>query len=107
MDGTAIASGPPGATSQYRKRRLAALCSAAVAAALFTPVPATAEMARPFAGRTVMINAAGNAQSEQQTTAVDAASSELLAQGLISAGLIGIGLAMGGLVIVGHRRRQW
>jgi hypothetical protein len=106
MDGTAIASGRPGATSQYRKRRLAALCGAAVAAALFTPVPATADIARPFADRTVAVNVAESAPG-QQLTASDSRSAERLAQGLISTGLIGIGLAMGGLVLVAHRRRQW
>ncbi|MFC7756748.1 hypothetical protein ACFQY4_00470 [Catellatospora bangladeshensis] len=34
-------------------------------------------------------------------------SSELMARSLISTGMIGIGLALGGIVIVTHRRRQW
>jgi hypothetical protein len=104
MDGTALAPAQPGATSQYRKRRLAALCGAAVAAALFTPVPATADIARPFADRTVTISAAGSASDNQSAAR---RGGDPLAQGLISTGLIGMGLAMGGLVIIAHRRRQW
>jgi hypothetical protein len=106
MDGTAFASSQRVATNQYRKRRLAALSSAAVAAALFTPVPATADIARPFADRTVVVNAAEDVSS-QQLAAESTPPEETLAQGLISTGLVGIGLAMGGLVIVAHRRRQW
>ncbi len=74
-----------------------ALCGAALAAALFTPVPATADTserapvkAPPPAVKTHTPMSAGD-----------------LSQSLISTGMIGIGLAMGGLVIVTHRRRQW
>lgn len=86
---------PP--SKQYRQqRRLAAISGAAVAAALFTPVPATAETApRPDAA-TVAVSTAPVAMPTPQ-----------LAGLLISSGMIGVGLAMGGLVIVTHRRRQW
>lgn len=86
---------PPNNT-QYRPRRLAVACGAAVAAALFTPVPATADVI--------------NAPSPDivRTSAVRAFHTpNALAQSLISTGMIGIGLAMSGLVIVSHRRREW
>ncbi len=86
---------PP--SKQYRKqRRLAAVCGAAVAAALFTPVPATAETAPTTEPAMVAVS-----------TVHSTASSPQLAGLLISTGMIGVGLAMGGLVIVTHRRRQW
>lgn len=88
----------PPSENHRKPRRLAAICGAAVAAALFTPVPATADTAhRP------------QPQPAVQTVAAvhHTPSSAQLAHSLISTGMIGIGLAMGGLVIVTHRRRQW
>lgn len=90
---------------QYRPRRLAALCGAALAAALFTPVPAAGD-----AGLTASALAA-TVETTERVAPVQPAHTPLatgaLAQSLISTGMIGIGLAMGGLVIVTHRRRQW
>jgi hypothetical protein len=86
---------PP--TNHYGKqRRLAVVCGAAVAAAFFTPVPATAETAPRPAPATVAVS-----------TMYPATPTSPLAGLLISTGMIGVGLAMGGLVIVTHRRRQW
>lgn len=144
-----IASGAVGSTIPKR-RRLAALCGAAIAAALFTPVPATADVgvkpvaphiavsapepvqasqpiarfaAAPVAAttKTVPVSAlANNAVSTNAAPAVAVAASsprtssttmasrpEVLAQSLISTGMVGIGLALGGIVIVTYRRRQW
>jgi hypothetical protein len=88
---------PP--SRQYRPRRLTAICGAALAAALFTPVPATADGIAKADAPTV-----GVVSTVQSTQALDA---DTLALSLISTGLIGLGLAMGGLVIVAHRRRQY
>lgn len=86
---------PP--SNQYRPRRLAVACVAAVAAALFTPVPATADViSQAQAPEMVRVSAVRAFHTPDR-----------LAQSLISTGMIGIGLAMGGLVIVTHRRRQW
>lgn len=86
---------------QHRPKRLAAICTAALAAALFTPVPATAEMVevvqRPHTG----------AVAAPPTAMPPTAPPDPLALLLVSTGLIGIGLSMGGLVIVAYRRRQW
>jgi hypothetical protein len=79
-----------------KQRRLAAICGAAVAAALFTPVPATAETTPRPAPATVAVS-----------TVHPTSSTPHLAGLLISTGIVGVGLAMGGLVIVTHRRRQW
>jgi hypothetical protein len=76
---------------------MAAICTAAVAAALFTPVPATADVIERPRDQAI----AGTA-----TTPV-LPKPDRLALSLISTGMIGIGLSMGGLVIVAHRRRQW
>ncbi|HEX6682836.1 MAG TPA: hypothetical protein VF062_08575 [Candidatus Limnocylindrales bacterium] len=74
------------------------ICTAAVAAALFTPVPATAEVIeRPRMG----------AVAAAPTAMPQIAPPDTLALSLVSTGLIGIGLSMGGLVIVAYRRRQW
>jgi hypothetical protein len=94
------AQAPP--TAHYDKRygkhrRLAAICGAAIAAALFTPVPATAETNPRPAPATVAVSTVHPAMP----------TSPRLAGLLISTGMIGVGLAMGGLVIVTHRRRQW
>lgn len=95
---------PPSTT--YRPRRLAAVCGAALAAALFTPIPAStaqADNAAPVRVSTVQT------VSTVHTVAASTEADEVdqLAQSLISTGLIGVGLALGGLVIVTHRRRQW
>lgn len=88
---------PP--SDHYRSRRLAVWCAAAVGAALFTPVPAIADVIeRPAAQNTVQAAPARQAASPQP---------DVLADLLISAGMIGIGLSMGGLVIVTHLRRQY
>ena len=89
---------PPQHHHQYRQKRLAALCGAALAAAVFTPVPATADPV----GRE---NAPVPTAVVQQVHTPMAAGA--LAHSLISTGMIGIGLSMGGLAIVAHRRRQW
>jgi len=76
---------------------MAAICGAAVAAALFTPVPATADVIERPRDQSIA--------GIPMTSALSKA--DRLALSLISAGMIGIGLSMGGLVIVAHRRRQW
>ena len=76
---------------------MAAICTAAVAAALFTPVPATADVIERPRDQAMAGTAAAPALPSPNT----------LAMSLISTGMIGIGLSMGGLVIVSHRRRQW
>lgn len=81
----------------YRPRRWTAMCGAALAAALFTPLPATADV----------IDQVRPPPAAHTSTTQPAPRSEAMAQSLISTGMIGIGLAMGGLVIVAHRRRQW
>lgn len=82
----------PPSSSQYRPRRLAILCGAALAAALFTPVPATAFAAvQPPIASTVATAPAGN----------------VLADALISTGMAGMVLAVGGLLFVAVRRRQY
>jgi hypothetical protein len=106
MDIRTIASGrEPRATIPHRSHRLAALCGAALAAALFTPVPATAGTAE------VRAATVADASTRQALAPAAATShsvpSELMARSLISTGMIGIGLALGGIVIVTHRRRQW
>ncbi len=93
-------SAPP--TIEYEKRygkqrRLAAVCGAAVAAAFFTPVPATAETNPRPAPAAVAVSTVHPAMPTPPQ----------LAGLLISTGMIGVGLAMGGLVVVTHRRRQW
>ncbi|WP_117213386.1 hypothetical protein [Allorhizocola rhizosphaerae] len=88
---------PP--STQYRPRRLTAICGAALGAALFTPVPATADDIGKADAPTVDV-----ASTVQSIQALDP---DTLALSLISTGLIGLGLAMGGLVIVAHRRRQY
>ena len=75
---------------------MAAICTAAVAAALFTPVPATADVIERPRDRVI----AG-------TAAAALPAPDTLALSHISTGMIGIGLSMGGLVIVAHRRKQW
>ncbi|GAA1366459.1 hypothetical protein GCM10009661_19220 [Catellatospora chokoriensis] len=107
MDNRTIASGRESrATIPHRSHRLAALCGAALAAAFFTPVPATAG--------TTEVRAAtvADASTTRQAAAPAVVSAhsvppELMARSLISTGMIGIGLALGGIVIVTHRRRQW
>jgi hypothetical protein len=85
---------PP--TIQHRPRKVAAICAAAVVAALFTPVPATADVIeRP------------RDQAKVGTATVALPAPDTVALLLISTGMIGIGLSMGGLVIVTHRRKQW
>jgi hypothetical protein len=107
MDIRTFASGrEPRATVPHRPHRLAALCSAALAAALFTPVPATAGVSEVRSATTA------DAPSTRQAPTPAAAAahsvpSELMARSLISTGMIGIGLALGGIVIVSYRRRQW
>jgi len=76
------------------RRRWAAVCGAAVAAAFFTPVPATADVIP-------------RAAPDRQAAVPSRPDTDTMAQSLISTGMIGIGLAMGGLVIVTHHRRQW
>lgn len=76
---------------------MAAICGAAVAAALFTPVPATADV----------IERPRDAAIAGLTAIPALPTPDRLAMSLISTGMIGIGLSMGGLVIVAHRRRQW
>jgi hypothetical protein len=76
---------------------MAAICGAAVAAALFTPVPATADVIERPRDQAI----AGTAMTPALPTA------DTLALSLVSTGMIGIGLSMGGLVIVAHRRKQW
>ncbi|WP_166381652.1 hypothetical protein [Catellatospora methionotrophica] len=107
MDIRTIASGrEPRATIPHRSHRLAALCGAALAAALFTPVPATAGTDEV---RAATVADASSARQAPVPVAVKthAVPPELLAPSLISTGMIGIGLALGGIVIVTHRRRQW
>lgn len=85
---------PPSST-QIRPRRLAILCGAALAAAVFTPVPATAFAAgQPVESITIPI-----AQASPVHNA--------LAEGLISTGMAGLVLAGSGLVYVTVRRRQY
>lgn len=76
---------------------MAVICAAAIAAALFTPVPATAEVIK--APRQQVVSGTITTPAVPQP--------DRLALALISTGMIGIGLAMGGLVIVAHRRKQW
>lgn len=90
---------PP--STQYRPRRLTVVCGAALAAALFTPVPATAD-GTGFAGAHAPTVSAATTVQSLPVTDVDT-----LALSLISTGMIGLGLAMGGLVIVAHRRRRY
>ena len=85
---------PP--SNQYRPRKMAAICGAAVAAALFTPVPATADVIERPRDKAIV---------GMTTPALP--TPDRLALSLISTGMIGIGLSMGGLVIVAHRRKQW
>lgn len=91
----------PPSSSQIRPRRLAILCGAALAAAVFTPVPATAfaavEPLKPAAPISAPITA----------TVPNPPTSNMLAGALISIGMVGLGLAAGGLVIVAVRRRQY
>ncbi len=89
---------PP--SNQYRPRRLTVVCGAALAAALFTPVPATAD--GTGGADTQAVSAATTTVQSIPTSDPDT-----FALSLISAGMIGLGLAMGGLVIVAHRRRQY
>jgi hypothetical protein len=84
--------------NQYRPRKMAVICGAAIAAALFTPVPATADVIHPPWDKSI----AGSAATTPPIPRPDT-----LAQSLISIGMIGMGLSMGGLVIVAYRRRQW
>ncbi|MFC7247396.1 hypothetical protein ACFQO7_33460 [Catellatospora aurea] len=106
MDIRTIASGrEPRATIPHRSHRLAALCGAALAAALFTPVPATAGTTEVRAA-TVADASTRQAPPPAAVTA-HSVPPELMARSLISTGMIGIGLALGGIVIVTHRRRQW
>jgi hypothetical protein len=86
----------PPTTNYGKQRRLAVVCGAAVAAAFFTPVPATAGTTPRPAPATVAVS-----------TVHPPAPTPHLAGLLISTGMIGVGLAMGGLVVVTHRRRQW
>jgi hypothetical protein len=76
---------------------MAAICGAAVAAALFTPVPATADVIERPRDQAIV----------GTTTMPALPAPDTLALSLISTGMIGIGLSMGGLVIVAHRRKQW
>jgi hypothetical protein len=85
-----------GKRAHGKQRRLAVVCGAAVAAAFFTPVPATAETAPRPAPATVAVS-----------TVNPPVPTPNLAGLLISTGMIGVGVAMGGLVVVTHRRRQW
>ncbi|MEV4413520.1 hypothetical protein [Catellatospora sp. NPDC049609] len=73
---------------------------------MFTPVPATAGVTE---GRAATAAAAPAAQQAAPPAAFveHTVPSELLAKSLISTGMIGIGLALGGIVIVSYRRRQW
>lgn len=100
-----IHSGTPGYRSSHRSR-LAAVAVAVTAAAMFTPIRAGAEGDGEPA---VQPEAPSAGISSQAGTALDAdtVSTDMLAQSLISSGMIGLGLAIGGLVIVGHRRRRW
>jgi hypothetical protein len=84
--------------NQYRPRKMAVICGAAIAAALFTPVPATADVIHPPWDKAI-------ADSAETTPPIPRP--DTLAQSLISIGMIGMGLSMGGLVIVAYRRRQW
>jgi hypothetical protein len=107
MDNRTIVAGRGSrATVPHRPHRLAALCGAALAAALFTPVPATAGVAEEAAATAA---AAPVAQQAPPPAAFPEYTepSELMARSLISTGMIGIGLALGGIVIVTYRRRQW
>lgn len=107
MDNRTIASGTePRPTIPHRPHRLAALCGAALAAAFFTPVPATAGVAQV---QPATVAAAPAMQQAPSPVAIThhSVSPDLMARSLISTGMIGIGLAMGGLVIVTYRRRQW
>ncbi len=85
----------PPSSSQIRPRRLAILCGAALAAAVFTPVPATAFAA----GSPTHSIAAPIAQA--------APARNPLAEALISTGMAGLVFAGGGLVYVTVRRRQY
>jgi hypothetical protein len=84
-------------TNDYRSGRLAILCGAALAAAVFTPVPAKA-IAAMQPGRPAV-----TAMSTVHTTRAGS----FLAEALISTGMAGLGLAAGGLVIVAVRRRRY
>jgi hypothetical protein len=92
-------------SSHDRPRRLAILCGAALAAAFFTPVPATAFAAvqplQPLRPGPMV----SNVHTVAHTTSEPAGNA--LAATLIAAGMTGIALAAGGLVIVAVRRRQY
>jgi len=88
----------PPSTTQNRPGRLAILCGAALAAAVFTPVPATAFAAmQPLPYRPIA--------STMHTA--EAPAPNVAAEALISIGMAGLGLASGGVLLVAVRRRQY
>ncbi|GHJ46625.1 hypothetical protein Cs7R123_39670 [Catellatospora sp. TT07R-123] len=109
MEDREIASGASARATVPHRHRLAALCGAALAAALFTPVQATAGSgeARPAAQYAAQAPAPEQAPAPAGLHTTHNLPPELMARSLISTGMIGIGLAVGGIVIVAYRRRQW
>jgi hypothetical protein len=93
----------PSSNGHDRQRRFAILCGAALAAAVFTPVPATAIAAvqplRPAALITSNVHTVAHTTSQPKRN--------VLAGALIATGMAGLVLATGGLVIVAVRRRQY
>ncbi|MBV1853271.1 hypothetical protein [Catellatospora tritici] len=109
MDNRRIATGTSARATVPHRHRLAALCGAALAAALFTPVQATAGSgeARPAAQYVAQTPEHEQASAPAAMNTRHNLPPELMARSLISTGMIGIGLAVGGIVIVSYRRRQW
>jgi hypothetical protein len=96
----------PSSNGHDRHRRFAILCGAALAAAVFTPVPATAFAAvQPLRPAASIASIASNVHTVAHTT--DQPQRNLLAGALITTGVAGLLLAAGGLVIVAVRRRQY
>lgn len=106
--------------AKLKNKRIKAstICGAVVAAALFTPVPAIADVA-PQVSHLLRRSAHAAAQTTAQPAEVSLAAATTplvtgprqstpdLALSLISAGTIGLGLSLGGLVLVTARRRQY
>jgi hypothetical protein len=94
---------PPSSSTQYRPRRLAIICGAALAAAVFTPIPVKA-----FAAAQPLRLAMSTVSTIWTTSTVHTGSAgNALAVALISTGMVGLGLAASGLVIVAMRRRRY
>lgn len=99
------------------KLKRSTICGAVVAAALFTPVPAIADVApqasallrrAAHAADSAPVNVAVSAPLKTTDTAASPRQSTPdLALSLISMGTMGLGLSLGGLVLVTARRRQY